>query len=50
MIYDIDGIGHRVAIRWYFTKAKYLIGDVITLAEGLDTKYREIREMTCPDD
>jgi len=39
-----------VGIRWYFTKSKYLIGDIITIADGLDAKYREIREMTCPDD
>ena len=50
MIYDIDGIGHRVGIRWYFTKSKYPIGDIIKIADGLDAKYREIREMTCPDD
>ncbi len=50
MIYDVDGIGHRVGIRWYFTKSKYPIGNILTIADGLDAKYREIREMTCPDD
>lgn len=50
MIYDIDGRGHRVGIRWYFAKSKCLIEDVITIADGLESKYREIREMTCPDD
>ena len=50
MIYDIDGIGHKVGIRWYFTKCRYLLEDIIKVGEGLDAKYREIREMTCPDD
>ena len=50
VIYDTDGTGHRVGIRWYFTKSKYPLGNVITIADRLDAKYREIREMTCPDD
>ena len=50
MIYDIDGIGHRIGIRWYFPKAKYSLERVIEFAEELEAKYKAIREMTCPDD
>lgn len=50
MIYDIDGIGHKVGIRWYFNKSRCLLEAIIKVGDGLDTKYREIREMTCPDD
>ncbi len=50
VIYDIDGIRHSVAIRWYFPRAKYQLDDVIDIAEEMDAKYKAIREMTCPDD
>jgi hypothetical protein len=50
IIYDIDGIGHRIAIRWYFPKAKYSLQRVSEIAEELESKYKSIREMTCPDD
>lgn len=50
MIYDIDGIGHRIGIRWYFPKARYSLQLVSEIAEELESKYKAIREMTCPDD
>ncbi len=50
MIYDIDGIGHKVAIRWYFPKARHTIDDIVPIAQEVYSRYRAIREMTCPDD
>jgi hypothetical protein len=50
MIYDMDGIGHKVGIRWYFPKSRYQIEDVTKIAEEMDSKYKAIQEMTCPDD
>ena len=50
MIYDIDGIGHRVGIRWYFPKSDYSLQRVSEIAEELESKYKAIRELTCPDD
>jgi hypothetical protein len=50
MIYDMDGIGHRVGIRWYFPKSDHTLDQVSKIAEEIERKYRAIREMTCPDD
>jgi hypothetical protein len=50
MIHDMDGIGHKVGIRWYFPKSKYQVEDVIKIAEEMDARYKAIQEMTCPDD
>jgi hypothetical protein len=50
MIYDIDGVGHTVSIRWYFPRANYQLEYVIKIAEEMDAKYKAIREITCPDD
>lgn len=50
IIYDMNGIGHKVGIRWYFPKTKYSLQHVIKLAEEMETKYKAIREMTCPED
>src|ERR687887_143959 len=50
IIYDINGTGHRVAIRWYFPKAEYSLEQVNAYAEQLEAKYKSIRELTCPDD
>jgi hypothetical protein len=50
IIYDMDGIGHRVAIRWHFPKSKYSLQDIVEIAEEIEAKYKSIREMTCPDD
>jgi hypothetical protein len=50
MIYDIDGKGHKVGIRWYFPSPKYSLDHVVSLAKEIDAKYKAMREMTCPDD
>ncbi len=50
MIHDMDGIGHKVGIRWYFPKSKYQVEDVIKIADEMDARYKAIQEMTCPDD
>ena len=50
MIYDMDGIGHSVVIRWYFPKDSYSLTPVLEHAEVMEKKYTELRELTCPDD
>ena len=49
MIYDMDGIGHKVGIRWYFPKDKYEFDKVLEHATEMEQRYRKIREETCPD-
>ena len=49
MIYDMDGIGHKVGIRWYFPKDKYGFEKVLEYAIDMEQRYRKIREETCPD-
>ncbi len=49
MIYDMDGIGHRVPIRWFFPKIKYTFDNVLIHATEMEQRYRKIREETCPD-
>ena len=49
MIYDMDGIGHKVGIRWYFPKDKYGFDKVLEHATAMEQRYRKIREETCPD-
>ncbi|MGI0066416.1 MAG: hypothetical protein ACREA5_02255 [Nitrosotalea sp.] len=49
MIYDMDGIGHRVGIRWYFPKDKHGFDNVLEHATEMEQRYRKIREETCPD-
>lgn len=49
VIHDMDGIGHRVGIRWYFPKSQFTFDDVLKKAEEIEERYRKIREMTCPD-
>lgn len=50
MIHDMDGIGHWVPIRWYFSKDKFDLNQVLNRAESMEKKYTELRELTCPDD
>ncbi len=50
MIHDMDGIGHWVPIRWYFSKNQFDLNQVSEYAEIMEKKYTEIRELTCPDD
>lgn len=49
MIYDMDGIGHKVGIRWFFPKEKYTFENVLVHAKEMEERYRKIREETCPD-
>ena len=50
MIHDMDGIGHRVGIRWFFPHGQYALDQVVQKAEEMEKRYKAIREMTCPDD
>ena len=50
MIHDMDGIGHWVPIRWYFSKALFDLKKISEYAEAMEKKYAELRELTCPDD
>ena len=50
MIHDMDGIGHWVQIRWYFSKDSYDLPAVLIHANAMDKKYAELRELTCPQD
>ncbi len=50
MIHDMDGIGHWVSIRWYFSKNSFDLSQVMEHAEVMEKKYTEMRELTCPDD
>ena len=49
MIHDMDGIGHKVGIRWYFPKNEYEFDKVLEHATEMEQRYRKIREETCPD-
>ena len=50
MIHDMDGIGHWVAIRWFFAKDSFELSQVVIHAEAMEEKYTQLRELTCPDD
>jgi len=50
IIYDGGGTGHRVGIRWYFSKTTFTLDQIVKFGEDLDERYNAIREMTCPDD
>lgn len=50
MIHDMDGIGHWVPIRWYFSKEQFDLEKVTSYAEVMEKKYTELRELTCPED
>ena len=50
MIHDMDGIGHWVPIRWYFSKNSFDLSTVLIHAHNMEKKYTELRELTCPQD
>ena len=50
MIHDMDGVGHWVPIRWFFSKDSYDLSQVMTHAKAMEEKYTKMRELTCPDD
>ncbi len=49
MIYDMDGIGHKVGIRWFFPKKDYAFDKVLSFAQEMEQRYQKLREETCPD-
>jgi hypothetical protein len=49
MIYDMDGIGRKMPIRWFFPKKDYNFDKVVAFAEEMEQRYKKIREETCPD-
>ena len=50
MIYDMDGRGHKINIRWFYPKEKFSLNDVEKDAQDMEKKYIELREITCPSD
>ncbi len=50
IIYDMDGIGHRVNIRTLYPKDSFTFEQVEQDAKIMEKKYLELREMTCPED
>jgi hypothetical protein len=50
IIYDMEGTGHKVVKRWFYPKLMYNLEFVTIIAERMEKKYNEIREMTCPDE
>ncbi len=50
MIHDMDGIGHWVPIRWYFSKECYGLPQVQAHADAMEKRYADLRALTCPDD
>jgi hypothetical protein len=50
MIYDMDGKGIKVIIRWHYPKEKHSIGEVEKSAQTMERRYLELREITCPSD
>jgi len=50
IIYDMDGKGHKVNIRWYYPKNKFSLKDIEKDANIMEKKYTELREITCPND
>ena len=50
VVYDMDGRGHKVNIRWYYPKNKFSVHEVENNAQVMEKRYREIQEITCPDD
>ncbi|CUR51177.1 conserved protein of unknown function [Nitrosotalea devaniterrae] len=49
MIYDMDGIGRKMGIRWFFPKDIYGFDKVLEHATEMEQRYKKIREETCPD-
>ena len=51
IIYDMDGAGHKIGVRWYFPKTKYSLQHVIkNLLRKWKPSIKSIQEMTCPED
>jgi hypothetical protein len=50
IIYDMDGRGHKVNIRWFYPKETFSMQDVEKDANMMEKRYIELREITCPSD
>lgn len=50
IIYDMDGKGHKVNIRWFYPKNRFSLEDIEKDANMMEKKYTELREITCPND
>jgi hypothetical protein len=50
VIYDMDGRGHKVNIRWFYPKNEFSLHEVEKNAQIMEKRYREIQEITCPSD
>ncbi len=50
MIYDMDGKGIKVNIRWHYHKNKHSVEEVEKSAQTMERRYLELREITCPSD
>jgi hypothetical protein len=50
MIYDMDGKGSKVNIRWFYPKDKFSLQAIEQDAQIMEKRYLEIREITCPSD
>ena len=48
MIHDTDGIGHRVAIRWFFPRSEFSLDQVASHAKEMEERYARLRDLTCP--
>lgn len=48
VMHDMDGIGRRVPIRWYFPKGPYGMEEVLARAEEMDAMYAAMRDTACP--
>ena len=43
LIYDMDGKGHKVNIRWFYHKNKFSLNDVEKDAQIMEKQYIEIK-------
>ena len=50
MIYDMEGRGHKVNIRWFYPKNKFSLVEIEHDANKMEKYYQEIRDITCPSD
>ena len=50
IIYDMDGKGSKVNIRWYYPKEEFELQSVEKDALVMEKRYLELREITCPSD
>lgn len=49
IIRDMDGRGHPVSVRWYFSKDRQGKDAATKYAHTIEDMYLKMRELTCPD-